>query len=658
MANLKENNYHNLKIIVNRDDYWDFFINKDAYGRYSYMVNSMYDKCLISYIDTELDECVSGNTWLFSTSGYSWESAYTTSYTLENIGMTGVDNGLITFRKDRISNSDFLKIYQESKYDIEEGDNRLKLHAVSGNTLQYDYPLSIENKIARLNGGFFQGFFKTECDKYYILPSNLEYGDVWEFEFVLNKSNLIPDSDKTLNDKYPENKGIFFYIGARAENKWVYYYNKTYEDECKVLSPDDYVEDAHVDQSDYIIGNFFDVDPEFYDDVNFDDYTNYNYYDDSYYEQMCDIDEGLSDYIDIEIRPKIIDETLPHEVVDCFCCKEGNNSVERQKSVYLFNRACRCCSCGCTRIKKSISKPNGCLTQCDTFGDDYIDDFGGLDDGTEYIEPEIDISDFEFQTSNGFSIKSGNDYYFYTDNKFLLFNRTCTGFTVSNWKEGTEIMYYSKRNKFKGNLFILMNRTCTGYNVNNISDLIDEANNHYDDLYNDIYNNALAFRITDKGEIGYRLLTYDCEISGDDKTSIIEGYSFENVIKEDEWTVINVKLAAQMGQMKLYFYVNGKLVYITRSLPKLNLRALNDIYEKQEGVPFNISLGGGTQGLIDTIMGNYMLNIDDVYPLEKYFAGTFIGYMKSFKFYNCGMEYMYINNNYKYEIGKIINKSY
>ena len=53
MANLKENNYHNLKIIVNRDDYWDFFINKDAYGRYSYMVNSMYDKCLISYIDTE-----------------------------------------------------------------------------------------------------------------------------------------------------------------------------------------------------------------------------------------------------------------------------------------------------------------------------------------------------------------------------------------------------------------------------------------------------------------------------------------------------------------------------------------------------------------------------------------------------------------------------
>ena len=34
MANLKDNNYHNLKIRVNKDEYWDFFINKDAYGRF------------------------------------------------------------------------------------------------------------------------------------------------------------------------------------------------------------------------------------------------------------------------------------------------------------------------------------------------------------------------------------------------------------------------------------------------------------------------------------------------------------------------------------------------------------------------------------------------------------------------------------------------
>ena len=75
---------------------------------------------------------------------------------------------------------------------------------------------------------------------------------------------------------------------------------------------------------------------------------------------------------------------------------------------------------------------------------------------------------------------------------------------------------------------------------------------------------------------------------------------------------------------------------------------MNDLYEKQEGVPFNISLGGGTQGLAETIMPNYMLNPTRVYPLEENFAGTFIGYMRSFKFYNCGMEYMNILNNYKF----------
>ena len=105
----------------------------------------------------------------------------------------------------------------------------------------------------------------------------------------------------------------------------------------------------------------------------------------------------------------------------------------------------------------------------------------------------------------------------------------------------------------------------------------------------------------------------------------------------------------------MYFYVDGKLVYITKELPKLNLRPLNEEYVKQEGVPYNISLGGGTQGLAETILPNYMLNPTRVYPLEKYFAGSFIGYMKSFKFYDCGLEYGNILRNYKFEKKNNIN---
>ena len=31
MANINVNNYNNLKLLINKDEYWDFFVNKDSY---------------------------------------------------------------------------------------------------------------------------------------------------------------------------------------------------------------------------------------------------------------------------------------------------------------------------------------------------------------------------------------------------------------------------------------------------------------------------------------------------------------------------------------------------------------------------------------------------------------------------------------------------
>jgi len=660
MANLKVNNYHNLKLRINGDEYWDFFVNRDSYG--SFKINDgLYDKCLISYIDLSDEECFDSNNWIYSKSGYTWENSLALGYTLYNISYLGVDNGLFTYRKDRITNKDFFELFQTNKFKIEENDYRLKLHAVSGNTLQYDYPLHKENGYTKLNGGFYQGFFKTECDKYQVLPSIFEHGDTLNFEFTLKKCDLEKESDKTLNDKYPENKGIFFYIGTRAENKWIYMYDENDEDgleECYELGVDDFVEDGEIDKKDYIIGNFYSPNPDFdgYDPFELGDYTDYKYYDIDLWEQdPCDWDD-MSDYLEIESdkKPKVIpcDNDLPYKRLT-WCCGETSDEEEFILKPWFHG-------CGCPISYKRIPKekeeynPNP-LNGCDEFGDDYIFDNGevmSLEEARDYIEPELDISDFEYETDNGFKLSEGNQYYFYTDNKFLFFDRTKTGKTVSNWVEGTQFMYSGRRSKFKGNLFILMNRTKTGYTVNTIDELRDQSANEYNP-YNDIYNNALAFRITDNGEIGYRMLTIDCEKEGRDKTSIIEGYSFENVIPDCEWATVNVRVTFTFGKMKLLFYVNGKLVYISKDLPMLNLKALNEIYDKQEGVPYNISLGGGTQGLAETIQRNYMLNPTRVYPLEKNFAGTFIGYISSFKIYNCFMEQMIIEHNFKYENNRL-----
>jgi hypothetical protein len=358
----------------------------------------------------------------------------------------------------------------------------------------------------------------------------------------------------------------------------------------------------------------------------------------------------MYDYLEIESdrSPKIIDENEPHKTLT-WCCGEEEGDDDYYLRPWFHG-------CGCPVTYKRIPKekteydPNP-LKMGTEFGGDYVFDNGELmsyEEATYYIEPELDISDFEYYTDNGFNLFEANQYYFYTDNKFMMFDRTKNGYTIKNWVEGTQMMYYGRRSQFTGNLFILMNRTKTGYTVNTIDELRDQSANNYNP-YNDLYNNALAFRITDKGEIGYRMLTIDCEKEGRDKTSIIEGYSFENVIPDCEWVTIMVRLCFTLDKMKIMFYVNGKLVYITRELPSLDLKALNELYEKQEGVPYNISLGGGTQGLAETIQPNYMLNPTRVYPLEKAFAGSFIGYLRSFKMYNCFMEQMIIENNYKYE---------
>ena len=658
MANLKVNNYDNLYLRLNGDEYWDFFVNKDAYG--AFKLNGLYDNCLISYIDLCDTECTDGSEWIYSKSGYTWDKSLSVGYTLYNISYTGVDNGLFTYRKDRITNKDFFELFQNNKLEVPENDTRLKLHAVSGNTLQYEYPMEIGECYTKLNGGFFQGFFKTECDKYQVLPSNFKDGDNLYFEFTLKKCDFEPQSDKTLNDKYPENKGIFFYIGTRAENKWIYMYDKEDVDEleeCYQLGVEDFVEGGEIDKKDHIIGNFYEPNPDFegYDPFELGDYTNYNYYDDNLYaDDYCDWND-MYDYLEIESekKPKIIDENARHSTLT-WCCGEINDDDFILKPWFR--------GCGCPISYKKVPKPKdpfdpNPLKGCVEFGDEYLVDNGELmsvDEAMDYIEAELDISDFEYVTDNGFKLSEANQYYFYTDNKFLFFNRTCTGKTVHNWVEGTQFMYYGRRSKFKGNLFILMNRTKTGYTVHNIDALRDQSANEYNP-YNDLYNNALAFRITDNGEIGYRMLTIDCDKEGRDKTSIIEGYSFENVIPDCEWAVVTVRMMFTFGKMKLMFYVNGKLVYITKDLPMIDLKALNDLYEKQEGVPYNISLGGGTQGLAETILQNYMLNPTRVYPLEKSFAGTFIGYISSFKIYNCFMEHMIINHNYKYENNRLKN---
>lgn len=654
MANLF--NYYPKKtyLKVNMDEYWDFYLNLDNSLSYNIFSNGekLYDKYLISNMDIDnIYSC--DNNWFKSVKENVWEKSITTNSTLYNIGYTGLDNGLLPFRRDKINNKGFVEIYTNSKYTFEEGDNILKLHQVSGGTTLYDYPLTVLDDKIKLNGGFYQGFFKTQCDTYMVLPDKLEEGDEWNFQFTLNKVEFEKESNKTLNDKHPNNKGIFFYIGTRAENKWIYLYDDK-DDECFTLSYDNYIEDAVIDKKTHKINSFIDMSIEMpveWESIAIDDYLNFKYYDENLYKNTCCLNEDfLDDFILSDgIRPPIIDEEKEPSTTIAWCCQY---KAQQESTKYVRT----CCGTCCHNIPNGIelneTTVGGYFSKCEIFGDDYLSDIDMLEDGTLYMEDDLDISDFTYETYEGINLHLNGHYYFETDNKFLLFDRTCNGFTVKDWEEGTVVRYYGQKNSFQGNLFLLMNRTSTGYTVDTIEEYKNSFKKEYN-IYSDLYNNALAFRITDDGRIGYRYMTIDC--NSENRVGIKEGYSNKNVIKENEWYSINVKIKASQTKMKLYFYVNGMLKFVSNELEKLNLRELNDTYEKQETVPFNISLGGGTQGLAETILPNYMLDPYRVYPIEENFAGSFIGYLRSFRFYNCKLEHLNILNNSKYDLLKIKN---
>ena len=166
-----------------------------------------------------------------------------TAKTLCDIGLTGIDNGLVTGMTGQtitLTNGLFSDTDKFNRYYF---DRRLKLHQVTGFTNSpnirfsgiskqtlYEIVSDIDPYIGyyqELYGGFYQGFYKLFGFDYDIFPSRMNKG--WSVEFLL-KPRLINEfsastGQTTLNEIYPNNKDIFFYMGTRSENKFGHHAN-------------------------------------------------------------------------------------------------------------------------------------------------------------------------------------------------------------------------------------------------------------------------------------------------------------------------------------------------------------------------------------------------------------------------------------------------
>ena len=527
LKNIKHNNVRSLKFKLRNDKFYDFMLYRG--------------ECGSSFIG---DDCIAAEITPYGEkngkfiSPYVWGGSVNNGVILNNIGYTGVDNGIITFRKDKISNAEFLKLYTDSEYVLEEGENNFFMQPVSGNTGRYKYFSSIEEedgkKYFSFKGGFLQGFYKLFGEEYQTLPSVVD--SEWNLEFVIRRRDYDVNY-QTINHTHPENNGIFFFMGTRAENKFWESYN--------------------VDADSFLT------------DENKDDY----FIDDS---PVCD---GI-----------------------------------------------------------------------DYFSEEYNIPCDGVDDG--YYEKDITLDDVNITTDNGKDVTKRGYYEIKTDNKFLTFDRTADGFTTKDFDpDNAEVIFEGRKIDNGENYFLLMNRTANGYTSKDIEEY-HEQNQEEFDIYKDIKRNAFALKVNEDGSISYKYAVNDCD--SDTKFGIAEEKTKESMVPMGEWVTINLKIQmltpndkcdSKVGKrkMKILIYVNGNLVLVSKELPEFRFRELDDIKEKQETVPFNISLGGGTQGLAEGIWLDYNNVPEHKLPIENHFCGSFLGDIMSFRFYECFMDHKTIN---------------
>jgi hypothetical protein len=558
-GNILNFNAKKIQLRLSDSEYHDFYLAQDEECRPQTGIYGEDSDCLVVHYDFNDSNIYSTGSTSANTiySLATWSGATNTGYTLDTIGLTGIDNGLITFDKQQndYTNDALFSALTDSTLVIPAGENRFFMHQVSGMTNDFVYPMEqgfdpTVGTYMNFCGGFYQGFYKIDGTDYEVLPNRVS--KEWTAEFWLNKSDEVCSgiTGTTLNDVYPENKGIFFYLGTRAENK--------------------------------------------------------------FWNQFEGLNTGVTSG-----------------------CTSGSTEW-------------------CTPVKE--------------FDVSVIDDASGV--SVPLNPPQIVITEITNQFLIYGRARSGTTF---CNNGPLdgLGNRTACNFTGDSiFITSTKQMQTDDRNPF-----LIFSRTkgksCGPCGTNISGSTLDvgiTACNYSGDSVDiteldwaaDVVDNAIGFMIKDDGSIGYRLLTFTGTCSGDtyiSGCSIEESFSPSGTVKENEWTHISIRFIADTTydeceleykdprKGKLMFYVDCRLKHVVDDFDEFVARRLDEHWKKQVGVPFNISLGGGSQGLIDSMTFDGQDPSDQELCIEENFAGSFIGAISQFRFNICGLNWCELKAN-------------
>ena len=563
MQNIKIQSRNKIDLCLTNSEYYDFYLANDEFSTSDCSGIPTTGDCLSVWFDWNQDIFATGTTSANTICSLTnWTGATNSGFTIPTIGLTGIDNGLITYVQESgdTSNTGLTSLLTGSTLVIPSGDTRLCLERVTGSSqsgISYSIELmsaDTEGQYAKLCGGFYQGYYKLDGYDYNALPvrSNGWAANTW---LRWNPESCSGSTGTTtLNSLYPNNSGFFFYMGTRAENKFwnVFPGNNTgCTLNCTVPSG-----------CTGTVTTFCTVPKE--DEI------------------FIETPQGL-----IPLDPPPIIYTL---VTNPFLIYGRADTTDR------------CGHCG--------ESPSG-------FGNKTICSYtgGGITIRTVAMEPVSGAT-----------------------NPFLVYGRASTIAKCGN-----------------------CGHPPSGFGNKTVCDDTDLFTTPITELNNidNVVDNALGFRIKPDGSIGYRLLSFTGACSGDSYSSgftVDEQYSVSGTVSANTWTNITIRfspyelyseellLCGDRRKGRLMFYVNCYLKFVVDDFDEFIARRLLEAREKQVGVPFNISIGGGSQGLIETMTFDGQDPDDLGLTIEENFAGTFLGDISQFKFFTCDQSWNDIKN--------------
>jgi hypothetical protein len=585
-----------------------------------------------------------------------------------DIGLTGIDNGLVdqmTGQTIYFTNglySDYLK-FSRMYYD-----RRFKMFQVTGHTSSPNVRFSGFNdtllyevvsksnpqfgKYHELYGGFYQGFYKLFGYDYDILPDRMNKG--WSVEMILRPrlfNEYFPSSgETTLNQIYPNNKNTFFYFGTRAENKFHHHASgspRCFSAYTRVTSGLTQLETCACCNKTITNSRCIFVYPPWSVNGVHDPHVNYG----------CNQCQGD-----------------PQQQISCGC---GCNEIP-----------CDTCGWECqTHNCSTIIYPTPTPTPSPTPTPDC------------HIPPVCTPTCTECQTCSGSSCNDCSTGFTSVEDtceKDPLWDSLSNAFSLrlcgdpNNPSIGVRMLKFTGDCQTTGTCENTGTTFVTGWTIVDICTppiypycyqvnpaWLEEEHWFQVNVVWERYTYLDTCDLWWRGGLGDITKFYYLESLANNAVSLItvpytsayhpkKAEQIEQIQLNDSWA-----LEKKLREGRLRIYINGKIFHTIENFEEIIPRGLNTDKERQVGVPFNISWGGGTQGLrenltfsaltepygpyiqdpenfpVNDLTGTTFNGLDNHILIEQNFAGTFEGAISQFRMYVEPLSAPEVKHNFK-----------